>query len=124
MSPLRQFRVFFAALAIIFSPGGITPWLQLAHACGPDTQVESAGMEHSAEHAGHDASAPSGPNHHLQHCICVGACATVSFATTTGHATIAIAAVSFRSEVVAPVASRPVAVPQHSHPFAQAPPLA
>lgn len=127
MQQLRRFRVLFATLAILLSPGGITPWLQLAHACGPEMAHESmAGMDHSAMagHAGHqmpddDQSAPS---HNLHHCICVGACATAAMAATNAAPTIAVIPAEFRAPVVRPVATVPQADPQYAHPFANAPP--
>lgn len=132
MSSLRRFRVLFATLAIIFSPGGITPWLQLQHACGPEaTQhvpgMDMAGMEHSAGHGQHHASDGNdqdGPSHHLQHCVCVGTCTTSALVAPPSQQSIAVIPAEFRTAVAGHVVTRPVAVPQHSHPFAQAPPLA
>jgi hypothetical protein len=127
MQKLRPFRVLFAVIAILFSPGGVTPWLQLAHACGPEMAAASvAGMDHEAMagHAGHHMpeTDDSAPNHHLQHCICVGACATAAMAATNGRTTIAVIPVEFRAPVVRPVATVAQATPQYAHPFANAPP--
>lgn len=130
MQQLRRFRVLFAAFAILFSPGGVTPWLQLAHACGPEMTHESmAGMDHSAmaTHAGHqmpDEGKSGGADHHLQHCICVGACATAAMAATTGSTTITVIPAEFRTPVRRPVVAVVHADPQYTHPFANAPPLA
>jgi hypothetical protein len=127
MRKLRWFRVLFAAVAILFSPGGLSPWLQLAHSCGPESaQSSMAGMDHAAMagHAGHhgDEGGDSGPNHHLQHCICVGACATAAIAATTSRTAIAVIPAEFRAPVVRPLATIAQADPQYAHPYANAPP--
>ena len=127
MQQLRRFRFLFAAIAILFSPGGITPWLQLAHACGPET-TSASGMDHAAmSHAGHQMPASTdtdGPTHHLQHCICVGACSTAAMAATNSAATIAVIPAQFRAPAQRPVVNATQSDPQYSHPFAHAPPLA
>lgn len=129
MKLLRRFRVLFAAIAILFSPGGVTPWLQLAHACGPESAEHSSGpMDHSAMagHAGHEMPGPGQTEapKHLQHCICVGACATAAMAATNGTTTIAVIPAEFRAPVRRPLPSIPQSDPQYAHPFANAPPLA
>jgi hypothetical protein len=132
MSALRRFRVLFAAIAIIFSPGGVTPWLQLQHACGPESTMDMPGMEmpgmaQMAGHGHHDASGDpdqDGPGQHLQHCVCVGTCSASALVAPPVQQPIAVIPVEFRASGVAPVVTHPFAVPQHSHPFAQAPPLA
>lgn len=117
-------------LAILFSPGGVTPWLQLAHACGPEqAELPTAGMDHTATaaHAGHqmpDQGKSGGPEHHLQHCICVGACATAAMAATAGSPTIAVIPAEFLAPVLRPAPTTAQADPQYTHPFANAPPLA
>lgn len=128
MKMLRRFRVLFATLAILFSPGGLTPWLQLAHACGPETEQPSmAGMDHMAM-AGHmdhqmpDTGKDDGPKDHLHHCICVGACASAAIAATTTRTTIAVIPAEFRAPVTRPIATVPQSDPQYAHPFAHAPP--
>lgn len=127
MQQLRRFRVLFAAFAILFSPGGITPWLQLAHACGPEATsepvVDHASMSH-AEHQSHGGDDSDGPKHHLQHCICVGACATAAMAATNGSPTIAVIPVAFRAPAERPVHVVLQSDPQYTLPFANAPPIA
>ncbi|HWA16951.1 MAG TPA: hypothetical protein VG817_10985 [Gemmatimonadales bacterium] len=128
MKQLRRFRVLFAALAILLSPGGITPWLQLAHACGPEmAETSMAGMDHAAMagHAGHqmpDTGDDAGPKDHLHHCICVGACASAAIAATTSRTTIAVIPAEFRAPVRRPLATVAQSDPQYAHPFAHAPP--
>jgi hypothetical protein len=127
MQQLRRLRALFAALAILFSPGGVTPWLQLAHACGPEmAETSMAGMDHAAMagHAGHQmpGADESGPDHNLHHCICVGACATAAMAATNARTTIAVIPAEFRAPVRRPVATVSQADPQYAHPFANAPP--
>jgi hypothetical protein len=89
-------------------------------------EASMAGMDHEAMagHAGHDMpeTGHSSPNHHLQHCICVGACATAAMAATNARPTIAVIPAEFRAPVVRPVATVPQANPQYAHPFANAPP--
>jgi hypothetical protein len=129
MKQLRRFRVLFAVFAIVFSPGGATPWLQLAHACGPSPAEHSMdGMDHTAMagHAGHqmpDAGESDGPKH-LQHCICVGACASAAMAATNGSTTIAVIPAEFRAPAARPQVAVVPSAPQYAHPFAHAPPLA
>lgn len=127
MQSLRRFRYLFVALAILFSPGGITPWLQLAHACGPETSSAPA-MDHAAmSHAGHqmpESTDSDGPKHQLQHCICVGACSTAAMAATNSATTIAVIPAQFRAPVARPVVLAEQSDPQYAHPFANAPPLA
>jgi hypothetical protein len=127
MQQLRRFRFLFAAFAILFSPGGLTPWLQLAHACGPEATPASA-MDHAAmSHAGHQMPASTdsdGPKHHLQHCICVGACSTAAMVAANGSTTIAVIPAEYRTPAQRPVVTTTQSDPPHGHPFANAPPLA
>ncbi len=129
MSTLRRFRVLFATFAILFSPGGLTPWLQMEHACraeaaGPQVM---AGMDHRASHGQHHAvpadSDPDGSQPQPHHCVCVGMCAAAALVLPPTQLTIAVIPAEVLAADPAPVVTRLVEAPQYSHPYAQAPPL-
>jgi hypothetical protein len=87
MKAFRRFHFGFALLAILLSPGGLTPWLQLSHGCPTAAASERhqpmAGMEGmpgmamdmAMPAAHHPGPGPgSAPSHGPHPCNCVGAC--------------------------------------------------
>lgn len=87
MKRFRRFHVAYAVLAILLSPGGLAPWLQLSHGCptaaASDRQRPTSAMESmpgmamdmampAAHHAAPDPG--SSPSHGPHPCNCVGAC--------------------------------------------------
>jgi hypothetical protein len=135
MNVVRRFRPWFAALALLLSPGGLAPWLQLAHACPADRSAahhdSMAGMGGMAMalatpvgHHDRSPGAPASPSHGPHPCACIGACHTLGptelpRAVVLPAPVVAAAPPSRFAPPAAPDLLRPTAL----HPPATAPPV-
>lgn len=138
MKMFRRFRGWCAAVAILFSPGVLAPWLQLAHACPTlvpaAPQHRMAGMDHMpgmamdvampmADHppAGEGHGAPSHGSHP---CTCIGACHLLAAVALPRLAVLPVpVAVAAPRSLFVPAATLDLVPPTQLHPPATAPPV-
>lgn len=108
-----RLRPLVAALAILFSPGVLGPWVQLAHACPTETAMPGG------HHSHHPGTGESGTR---PACDCIGACQIVALKGPSHSALLTTTLVTpvtpgFRSITTRDPSARP-----HTLPFAHAPP--